>query len=234
MVNQVLFGETFSIEDESDKNWCMIKLDHDGYLGWVDSKQVLPVEARLANEKPAVLTLPVLFATYGLSTMLIPAGALLHGWDGSSFDIGKREYRIEARDFATTRKPDLDDALRMFQGVPYQWGGRTVFGMDCSGFVQLVFRICGHWIARDAAQQAETGELISFIDEAQTGDLAFFDNNEGRITHVAVVERHEDDPSLTHAWHCSGMVRSDKLDHQGIFNAELNKYTHKLRMIKRG
>ena len=114
-----------------------------------------------------------------------------------------------------------------YLNTPYLWGGRSVFGIDCSGFTQMVFRQFGIRIKRDAWQQAEQGQLLGFIQEARAGDLAFFDNVEGRITHVGIML---DNGRIIHA---SGRVRVDPVDTQGIFNKELNMYTHKLRIVKR-
>jgi gamma-D-glutamyl-L-lysine dipeptidyl-peptidase len=111
--------------------------------------------------------------------------------------------------------------------VPYLWGGKSFFGIDCSGFCQQVFRHFGINLPRDAYQQAEKGEVVGFLQEVVCGDLAFFDNEEGRITHVGLMlNTHE-------IIHASGKVRIDKIDHQGIINSETGVRTHQLRIIKR-
>ena len=110
---------------------------------------------------------------------------------------------------------------------PYQWGGRSPFGIDCSGFVQLIYKLNGIFLPRDASQQALMGQALSFIEEAEDGDLAFFDNAEGQITHVGIIL------SNNRIIHASGKVRIDKLDHQGIFNLEKRDYTHRLRLISK-
>lgn len=111
--------------------------------------------------------------------------------------------------------------------VPYLWGGKSKWGIDCSGFCQQVFKHLGIKLPRDAYQQAETGEVVGFLLEAQTGDLAFFDNEEGKITHVGIMLGPND------IIHASGKVRIDKIDNQGIINSDTNQRTHKLRIIKR-
>jgi cell wall-associated NlpC family hydrolase len=115
----------------------------------------------------------------------------------------------------------------MYLNAPYLWGGKTPFGIDCSGFTQMVYKLNGYNIYRDASQQATQGEALSFIEESEPGDLAFFDNNEGSITHVGIIMK---DNYIIHAHGC---VRIDRLDHTGIFNNEMNTHTHKLRVIKR-
>jgi len=110
---------------------------------------------------------------------------------------------------------------------PYLWGGKNPFGIDCSGFTQLVFKLNGHKISRDASQQVELGSPLSFVEEAEAGDLAFFDNEEGKIVHVGILL---DNQTIIHA---SGKIRIDKFDHYGIFHSEIKKYSHNLRVIKR-
>lgn len=107
------------------------------------------------------------------------------------------------------------------------WGGKTPFGIDCSGFTQMVYKINGYKLQRDATQQAAQGDTLSFIEECEPGDLAFFDNQEGKITHVGIVLQNH---NIIHAHGC---VRIDHLDHTGIFNSQLQKHTHKLRVLKK-
>ena len=114
----------------------------------------------------------------------------------------------------------------MYLNTPYLWGGRGPLGIDCSGFTQMVYRLQGVELPRDAYQQAEVGTTLSFIEESEAGDLAFFDNAEGKIIHVGMIL------ADNHIIHASGKVRIDRLDQQGVFNAEERTHTHKLRLIK--
>ena len=125
----------------------------------------------------------------------------------------------------TTKEKLVGNAL-IYLNTPYLWGGRSPFGIDCSGFTQVVYRLQGISLPRDAYQQAEIGTTLSFIEESEPGDLAFFDNNEGKIIHVGIILENN------HIIHASGKVRIDRIDQQGIFNKEKGQHTHKLRLIK--
>jgi cell wall-associated NlpC family hydrolase len=158
--------------------------------------------------------------------MPIPLGASL------SF-LNHKEINTSNFDFEGTKvsgiknKSSLLNTAYMYLNAPYLWGGKTPFGIDCSGFTQMVYKLNGYHLLRDASQQASQGEALSFIEESEAGDLAFFDNEEGKITHVGIIM---DNNYIIHA---SGKVRIDRLDHLGIYNAESNKHTHKLRVIKK-
>jgi len=126
-----------------------------------------------------------------------------------------------------SQKKHLINNALIFLNAPYLWGGRTPFGIDCSGFTQIIYRLQGIKIPRDAYQQADLGTPLNFIEESEEGDLAFFNNNEGKIVHVGLIMKNN---QIIHA---SGKVRIDKIDQKGIFNIEKNKHTHKLRIIKK-
>lgn len=218
MVSQALMGEELSVMDQQEK-WTMVRMISDGYEGWIDNKQFIEFDDA---EQFVRLTSPITHClnAEGLSIWLPAAALVPASW--------KLEYPQTIADLSAR---DISVCAYQFLNAPYLWGGRTIFGIDCSGFTQLVFRLNGVSIPRDAYQQAEMGSTISFIEETQTGDLAFFDNAEGRIVHVGMVIRAEE--GHVEIIHASGKVRIDALDHQGIFNRETLSYTHKLRIIKR-
>ena len=124
-------------------------------------------------------------------------------------------------------KTKLIDTAILYLNTPYLWGGKTPFGIDCSGFVQMVYKLNGFNILRDASQQASQGDALSFIEESEPGDLAFFDNNEGDIIHVGIIMK---DHKIIHA---HGKVRIDLLDQSGIYNVDTKTHSHKLRVIKK-
>lgn len=213
IVTQVLFGESFDIL-EVQKNWTRIKMHYDGYEGWMDTKQYRTVNtADLENRKANIVT-------EDFSSVMMRDGKTLLSM-GSEVDFPVVMSR---------RSHDLRESIALtakeFLNVPYLWGGKSFFGVDCSGFVQLVFKIHAKKLPRDAYQQAEVGQALSFVEESRPGDLAFFENSEGRIIHVGIML---EDQKIIHA---SGKVRIDTLDSSGIFNKEMNRHTHKLRFVK--
>jgi hypothetical protein len=209
MVNQIVYGETAHVLDENEK-WYMIQLDHDQYEGWIDKKQVKVTEEVKSD------TYPVRKIFETREGKIIPCGGYINT------NSNNPENRIEA----------MNTLIDNFLGSPYLWGGRTFMGIDCSGFTQIIFRSIGMDLPRDAYQQAEKGETIAFIEECAPGDLAFFDNADGRITHVGIITDRDVQGRLQIA-HASGEVRKDYLDHQGIFNQDKGQYSHNLRLLKR-
>lgn len=230
IVSQVLFGEHFIILEKSNQ-WAKIKLQFDGYEGWVDEKQFQQISAQdfegIENEEPLLNADLIEYITSPENLLMpIPLGASLNFLGRST--INKKNLDFEGMKI-TGKKPksNLINTAFMYLHAPYLWGGKTPFGIDCSGLTQMVYKINGYKLLRDASQQALQGEPLSFIEECEPGDLAFFDNEEGKIIHVGIVM---DDNYILHA---SGKVRIDRLDHLGIYNAETNRHTHRLRVIKK-
>ncbi|VXA96378.1 MULTISPECIES: C40 family peptidase [Chryseobacterium] len=213
IVTEILYGESADIL-EVNKNWTKIKMHYDGYEGWMDTKQIKPVtEEYLANRKVTLIT-------EDFSSVMTLEGKTL-------LSMGSE---VEFPAVASRRSHDVRESIALtakeFLNIPYLWGGKSFFAVDCSGFVQLVYKIHNVKMPRDTYQQAEIGETLSFVEESQPGDLAFFENSEGKIVHVGIML---DNQKIIHA---SGKVRIDTLDSSGIFNKEMNKHTHKLRVIK--
>ncbi|WP_459209641.1 C40 family peptidase [Aquimarina rhabdastrellae] len=225
MVSQVLYGEHFKVLEQR-KKWSRIRLAFDKYEGWIDNKQYLEVtEEDYKNfdkmSPQLVGDLIDFVSTQDNQLIPIPLGASLapltylnHQYEGTIIT-------------GVQPKEQLIETAFLFLNAPYLWGGKTHFGLDCSGFTQMVYRLNGHKIKRDASQQATQGEALSFIEESEPGDLAFFDDDEGNIIHVGIIMQ---DHYIIHA---HGKVRVDRIDHTGIFNAEKRTHTHKLRVIKR-
>ena len=231
MVNQLLFGDLIKVYD-SQNNWLLIHTYHDDYEGWIDKNMITNIIKtefkRLANGKPSFVIEASAKAESETNTQLnIPRGGRLTDVNDGNFEISGNRYSIDNNLFIQAGTISLTDLAMRYLGSPYMWGGRSPFGIDCSGLIQIIFKMIDMNLKRDASQQAEQGINIDFINESKEGDLAFFDNSEGKIIHVGIIL--EDNRIL----HASGTVRIDKLDHHGIFNDSQNKYTHNLRIIKR-
>lgn len=229
LVTQVLFGETFTILEKKEK-WSRISLAADLYEGWIDNKQFTEITADQFNkiqESARFYCADLVDYLTGKNT-LIPVSL---GSDLSYLtfaDINSQELTFDGTMITGIQpKTNLLKTAFLYLNAPYLWGGKTPFGIDCSGFTQMVYRLNGYNIPRDASQQAKIGEPLSFIEESEVGDLAFFDNEEGNIIHVGIIMENN------YIIHAHGKVRIDRLDHLGILNIDSGRHTHKLRVIKK-
>ncbi len=228
MVNQILFGETIEVLD-TYQTWKLIRTTHDHYEGWISTGQITDMLHFTSTESEPYASL----LQSNQANVLLQNGSIIPISMGSAIrrsdhlTTAARLYLPNTPWDVKTQQTVILDCARSALGSPYLWGGRSIFGYDCSGFTQVVFGLAGINLPRDAHEQAKHGVIIDFIDEAAPGDLAFFDNEEGVITHVAILT---DSKNVIHA---SGFVRYDSIDHNGIFNQSVGKYTHKLRIIKR-
>ncbi len=232
MVSQVLFGEHLTVLEKA-KKWSKIQVHFDGYEGYIDNKQYLEINQELFDElsqsdyhySSEILDY-ITDNNRHLSTISI--GSRLPFLNDGQFKIHDNEFQYEGATYqGKLEKNEIVHKAFLFLNTPYLWGGKTPFGIDCSGFVQMVYKLCGYSLLRDAKDQATQGEVLSFIEESEPGDLAFFDNDEGVITHVGIIMQ---DYNIIHA---HGKVRIDVLDHYGIYNTDTKMHTHKLRVIKK-
>lgn len=231
MISQVLFGESFKILEKSG-NWVHIKLTNDSYQGWIDHKlfvEVSPENYAFFQASQKVISTELFSKiSYPEGFFYVPMGSQLPHYDQGQFKIADESYHIETPVITNIfDEKQLISKAKSFLKVPYLWGGKSVFGIDCSGFTQIVLAQYGVQLWRDASQQAMQGKPVNFVSEMQTGDLAFFENAEGKITHVGIVLP---DFQIIHA---HGEVRIDALDDMGIFNKNTGKHSHRLRFIKR-
>lgn len=237
MVSQVLFGELFELLEENEK-WVRIKLIHDGYEGWIDKKMFLPVTSTYAQKYISKIhfltreTFNIIQKEDDYGNKLIVPGSILPFYNDKKQTclIGKYTYKLltsQSKLSDTNIRNNLISYALQYYNTPYLWGGRSPYGIDCSGFSQAVYRLIGIELPRDASQQVQIGTDYSFVEEALSGDLAFFGDEMSGVSHVGIIWTNN------RIIHASGRVRVDKIDHQGIFNEELKKYTHNLKVIKR-
>lgn len=234
MVSQLIFGDHYSVLDiSSDGKWAKITVEFDQYEGWIDIKQHTEISEDYFNHLNSTdfkistdITSKILYKKRFIQIVIgsvLPISSYelfnVHeqfAFNGASKNIGDRQ----GFDF-------LKLTINKYMNAPYLWGGKTPFGIDCSGLVQQIFKLCGYNLKRDAIQQYQQGAIVASFGEAKPGDLAFFRNESDHISHVGIIM---EDQGFIHA---SGYVRKDKLDENGIFNEELSTYTHNLEAIKR-
>ena len=214
LVSELLFNDIYQIIDENEE-WLKIHCMYDSYEGWVRKLQHNEITddelTDYISKDKYIVNVPVLH----YENMIISFGSKVFQNTEGTIPLSKNY------------DPDVitDSAFRMLN-VPYRWGGKSVMGIDCSAFVQLCAKIAGYKLPRDASQQYDFGEEVT-LSEALPGDIAFFENENHRIVHVGILL------SRNMIIHASGEVRIDAIDETGIFNNELNKYTHYLNKVKR-
>ncbi len=233
--SELLFGELYAVM-ETFEDWLHIRLIYDNYEGWIHKSSFYEISEeefmRLEGLPCSVSTeLVQLIENRSFQTYFpILLGSSFHGLSQKAFSAGQNEYFFDGLTESIPQSCEREKIVEMsmmYLNSPYAWGGRSPFGIDCSGFTQMTYKIAGVQLLRDSTQQAMQGENISFITDAKPADLLFFDNDEDMITHVGILLP---EGRIIHA---SGSVRIDKIDHQGIFNVDTKKYSHKLRLIKK-
>ncbi|MEJ1222301.1 C40 family peptidase [Sediminicola sp. 1XM1-17] len=226
MVTQLLYGDHFKVLEQR-KYWSKIRIAFDATEGWISNNQMVLISEEdyqtAHTNSPIKNTSDLVSFVSTESDMLIP---IVIGSTIQNIDLVAHQFDGNYIEGVNDKSTLLDTAL-LYLNTPYLWGGKTPFGIDASGLTQMVYKINGYQLLRTASQQASQGEPLSFIEESEAGDLAFFDNNEGVIDHVGIIMPNN------YVIHAQGKVRIDRIDHTGIFNAETRSYTHQLRVIKK-
>jgi len=234
MLTQLLFGDHFELILFTEK-WVYIKTAYDDYQGWIDPKQFERIDEETflkLQDQRSISGLSIyqsLKTSSGEMINLVP-GSSLPFFERNCVHINHEKYEFSG----DAVKPDImafqkqvETAAKFYLHTPYLWGGKSTFGIDCSGLTQMVFKQFAIKIKRDTWQQTEQGEMINSLMEVRVGDLAFFDNAQGKIVHVGILLNNKE------IIHASGRVKIDSIDEQGIHSKELGRYTHRLKVIKR-
>lgn len=234
MISQLLFGELVEVLEFKGRQWVKVRCCEDNFVGWVASNQleiITPSEYDTCRNNFAFVFDFFHAASAGKHFLPLMIGARLPDFDGMRFSMKDTSYTFSGQAvFPGDVKPNAEILIKLakkYLNVPFLWGGRSAMGIDASGLVQIVCRMCGLQLPREVDEQVYSGENIAFVDRALPGDIAFFENTRGRIVHVGFILT---DKKIIHSY---GKVRIDKIDHYGIFNKELKRYTHKLRLVKR-
>lgn len=232
MVSQMLFGECCTLLEFGSDNWIKIKCRYDDYEGWCQLSHVVEIDEENYLVADKELTEEwVNEVDYNGHLMCVPMGSsltsLTHGRAFWRKNLVKYSGKLWKPLVVKINAKIIKQVAFKYLNSAYLWGGKSVFGIDCSGFSQSVYKFLNVPLPRDAWQQAEQGDVVASLQDAVCGDLAFFDNEVGRITHVGIILNPQE------VIHSSGKVRLDKIDNDGIINSENKQRTHKLRVIKR-
>lgn len=228
-VSQLLFGEAYEIL-EWQEHWVKVVAALDHYTGWIGRLQVTMLKHTdylTLKDEPAAITYNAVTQLWKIkdnTTLYLPATSSLAFLNGMHSTINNTQYEIVGE--TDNSFIDLAEAAKSYLNTPYLWGGRTHFGIDCSGFTQAVYRMYDYQLQRDASQQVTQGMIVNDLSGAQVGDLAFFNNPAGRITHVGIIL---EDNTIIHA---SGKVKIDQIDAKGIYSEEQKRYTHQLHSVR--
>jgi hypothetical protein len=233
-VTQLLFGDEYTVIDQTtDKKWLKIQMQFDLYQGWIDSRQHHPITKEhfeyISRAEFKITTDLTASLLYNKVPLMILMGSII---PISSTELFKMEEQFafngESKNLGNKREYEFVKSISFrYMNAPYQWGGRNPFGIDCSGFTQVVFKIAGYRLLRDAGQQAGQGKPVDDFDQALPGDLVFFKNPENKIIHTGILLENN---KIIHA---SGKVRIDHVNNEGILNVDSKVYTHQFSHIRR-
>ncbi len=229
MVSQLLFGDVVTVLENAD-DWKRVSVQFDGYEGWCMAAHLIALTGQQKTGAPV-------FTGEWINTMFVnniamhlPMGCEISHFLNGAVWPGKNAFRYAGKFLSLREYQSFEEQIvyltKFFVNTPYLWGGRSVFGIDCSGFTQLVFRMAGKRILRDAWQQEGQGIAVE-SGNAHVGDLAFFSNESGKVVHVGILLEKE---QIIHA---AGKVRIDRLTAEGIINVDTGVKTHSLSGIRR-
>ncbi len=213
MVSSLIFGENYSVINQ-ERDWLQIKTEFDEYEGWISGNAFHEHEVFTS----LVDTDYVEAFTKG-EKLLIPCGGLIP--ENNKIQLGDKTFELKFNLKPSNHLPikiRLINTAKSFLNTPYLWGGRCFMGIDCSGFIQVVFKANLINLPRDTSKQILEGNTVSF-SELQSGDLVFFKKpGAEKVSHVGLMI------NASEIIHASGKVRIDKLTAKGIVINNLLAY----------
>src|SRR5688572_26503038 len=238
MVSQLLFGETVRILKSKGPLWLKVRSLHDNYEGWMTNTLLAGIDKTAANTMSVYAATGMMNTiTAGDKRMNVPVGSSLPffenlpaGRHGGKGRLGDAEYEFTGNYCRRDQQQPSEELLKQLAlpwlNAPYLWGGRTPLGVDCSGFVQVIYKLMGIDLCRDTWQQAQEGKTIKKFRDTQPGDLAFF-NREKNIIHTGILLGNDQ------VIHASGRVRIDTITKRGLIDAATGKKVLSLQLVKR-
>jgi hypothetical protein len=234
MISQLLFGDLVEVLERKGRKWVRIRCDWDNFVGWVAGNQLRPVTpTEFDNYKNDYAYSLELYHPLSNAEGYLPIvmGARLPAFDGIHFNLMGQQYTFSGRAYhPASIQPSaafIIKLVRKYINAPFLWGGRSPMGIDAPGLIQMAYQLAGIKLPREASQQVYIGTPVDFVEQALPGDIAFFENRTGKVTHCGIIL---DNGQIIHAY---GKVRVDNIDHFGIYNKTESRYTHRLRVIKR-
>ncbi|HRI78577.1 MAG TPA: C40 family peptidase [Cyclobacteriaceae bacterium] len=233
-ITQLLFGDHYEVINFSpDRKWAHITIYSDQTEGWLDIRQHHVISKEYFEQINATdykitteIASPVL---YKKSPLTIVMGSVVPISNSELFKIEEQfAFNGESKSLGQRRDADfVKSVAKKYLQAPFLAGGKSPFGIDDTGLVQMIFRIAGYSLPRNIRQQLQAGKKVKSFEDSSTGDLAFFSEKGKEVSHVGLII---DGDKVIHA---SGYVRMDPITDEGILNPETKIYSHLFHSIRR-
>lgn len=233
-VSQLLFGDHYEVmEISKDKKWLNISVYYDGCEGWIDAHQhhsITKEHYEYINRADFKITTDrATSILYNKSPLLILIGSIIPISGSELFRMEEQfAFNGDSKSLGLKRDAEFLKTIAVkYLNTPFQWGGKSSFGIDASGLTQMTFKINGYRLGRTVQDQSKQGKEVTGIMNSLPGDLVFFTSKDEKYRHVGILL---DKQKVIHS---SGWVRTDNINEEGILNLETKVCTHQLVQIRR-